>query len=222
MKKPAKKIRRREHIHNKGVIGIDEVGIGPLAGPVTICAVYILDTNIVKADIFNHIIRDSKKLSKARRNKIFQIFRKNRYLNTKVIYSISSRSSNYIDKYGIQKATKTCAKSCIEKLNKLGVNIYKIPINLDAGLKTGILGLTERNFIKGDENYTEIALASIIAKEWRDTYMNKLSERYFQYKWNKNVGYGTKDHIKAIKKYGVTKYHRMTYLKGFKLFDKTE
>lgn len=222
MNKSIEGIKKYKPLYNRGVIGVDEVGRGPLAGPVTVCAVYILDTSTVKADIFNSTIRDSKKLSKTRRNNIFQTFRKNRYSNTKVIYSISSRNSNFIDKYGIQLATQSCVKSCLKKLNKLGVNIYKIPINLDAGLKTGVLYLKESSFVKGDENYTEIAIASIIAKEVRDMYMTKLSRVYSEYKWDKNVGYGTKDHIKAIKKHGITKFHRSTYLKGFKLFDKTE
>ncbi len=222
MKKSVDKIQRRGYLYNSGVIGIDEVGRGPLAGPVTVCAVYILDTKRVKTDIFNNTIRDSKKLTKINRNKVFQTFRKKRYFNREVIYAISSRNAIYIDKFGIQKATAVCVRSCIHKLHKLGVNTALVQINLDAGLKTGILNLKEDSFVKGDENYTEIALASILAKETRDKYMKRMSNIHTEYKWDKNVGYGTRDHLKAIKKYGVTKFHRKTYLKGFKLFEKTE
>lgn len=206
----------------KGVIGIDEVGRGPLAGPVTLCAVYIENVGIVKKDIFQSTIRDSKKLSKDKRNNIYSIIRENRYLKTKVIYTVFSKSAKYIDKYGISKATKECLKLCMKELAKNGVDIYEINTNLDAGLVIPIKGLKQNSFIKGDETYTEIALASIIAKETRDNYMKKLSKIHPEYFWNKNVGYATKDHREMIKKYGITKYHRKTYLKAFELFDKTE
>lgn len=206
----------------KGVIGVDEVGRGPLAGPVTVCAVYIEDAKQVKKDLFNNTVRDSKKISKVLRNNIFLTVSKNRYLNTGIRYSIFSRSAKYIDKYGIQKATRECLDNCLADLNKKGVNIVSLDINMDAGLKASDIKLKQRAFVKGDEKYVEIALASILAKESRDKYMRGLHKKHSNYFWDKNVGYGTKDHRKSIEKFGITKYHRTTYLKGFKLFDKTE
>lgn len=199
----------------KGVIGIDEVGRGPVAGPVTLCAVYIEDPNIIKKIIFNDIIRDSKKVSKINRNNIYLTIRKNRLLKTTVKYAVSSRSANYIDKHGISSAVQSCIVSCLNNLNKKGVDIYKLKINLDAGLKIPIKSIKKQeSFVKGDENFTEIALASILAKEHRDRYMKNIAINYSEYFWEENMGYGTQKHRMAIKKFGLTKYHRKSYLKN--------
>lgn len=200
----------------KGVIGVDEVGRGPLAGPVTLCAVYIEDTKIIKRDMFDNLIRDSKKLSKIKRNKIYLSIRKNQELKTKVVYAISSRSAKHIDIHGISKSIKACLLSCVKELIKQGVPVYDLKINLDAGLKIPLESLKQKSFIKGDENYTEIALASILAKESRDMYMQKLSKIHTEYLWEKNAGYGTLIHRQAIVKHGATKYHRKSYLKDIK------
>ena len=206
----------------KGVIGIDEVGRGPLAGPVTLCAVYIEDKKAITKELFNNTIRDSKKLSKSIRNSIYLTIMNKRKFKIKVKYAISSRSADYIDRHGINKAIKQCLVSCIQDLSRQGINIYSCKINLDAGLKVPLDGLIQKSFIKGDENYVEIALASVLAKESRDAYMQRLARSHPEYLWERNVGYGTKDHRSAIEKYGVTKYHRRNYLKAFKLFDKPE
>lgn len=202
-----------------GVIGIDEVGRGPFAGPVTLCAVYIKDTKVIKRDIFAGKIKDSKKIPKNRRNEIYLSVVKNKEIKTEVVYVISSKSASYIDKHGISKAIKSCLVSCVEGLIKKGVNIYDLKINLDAGLSIPLEGLKQKNFVKGDENFTEIAIASILAKEWRDDHMKKLSKKHGEYFWDKNAGYGTLEHRNAIKKFGITKYHRKSYLKSFNLSD---
>ncbi|MFA6608711.1 MAG: ribonuclease HII [Candidatus Paceibacterota bacterium] len=206
----------------QGVIGIDEVGRGPLAGPVTLCAVYLENEEMVKSDIFQNIIRDSKKISKPSRYNIYSIIRENRYLKSRIIYAIASRSAEHIDKYGINKSVSQCIRSCVNELRKKGIPINELKINLDAGLVVPIKELKQESFIKGDEKYTEIALASILAKETRDSYMKKLSKKHPEYFWDKNVGYATKKHREMIKKYGITKYHRKLYLKAFELFDKAE
>lgn len=206
----------------RGGIGVDEVGRGPLAGPVTVCAVYIKDLKKVKKDLFNNTVRDSKKISKVLRNNIFLTLSKNRYLNTTIKYAICSRSARYIDKHGIQSAIKDCVDRCLLNLSEKGVNISKLDINMDAGLKASDSKLKQKAFIKGDEKFVEIAIASILAKESRDRYMRSMHSKYPEYFWDKNVGYGTRNHIKSIENLGITKLHRTTYLKGFKLFDKTE
>jgi ribonuclease HII len=206
----------------KEVIGIDEVGRGPLAGPVTVCAFYSNDVSKLKKEFFRDEIKDSKKLSKLLRNNIYLTIRNKRKLNKNFIYAISSRSAAYIDIHGIQKATKACVMSCVKSLERNGVDISKVVVHLDAGLTIPIKCIRQKSFIKGDEKFTEIALASIMAKESRDIYMKSLAKLHLEYKWEENVGYGTKDHREAIKKVGITKYHRSSYLKSFKLFNKTD
>lgn len=195
------------------VIGIDEVGRGPLAGPVTVCAVYLKNEITAKREYFANTIRDSKKLSLARRNNIYLIIRKNRKLNN-IDYAVSSRGVKHIDKHGINNSIHACMVSCLKKLEKKNIPINQIKINLDGGLKIKQDGLDQMAHIRGDESYTEIALASIIAKISRDKYMQKLAKSYKDYDFENNVGYGTKKHINAIKKIGPTKHHRISYLGG--------
>lgn len=205
-----------------GVIGIDEVGRGPLAGPVTVCACYIEDTQEVEKVIFSNTIRDSKKLTKTFRNNIFKTIRQNRKIKSSVKYAITSRSATYIDKYGIVRAIHACIQSCLEKLHKQGIQTNKVQIRLDGGLTIKHMQVDQSTHVRGDEKFVEIALASVLAKVHRDTYMERLAQKVDGYKWEENVGYGTKFHREAIKIKGITKYHRTTYLKGFKLFEKAE
>ncbi|HCC06306.1 TPA: ribonuclease HII [Candidatus Nomurabacteria bacterium] len=193
------------------VIGIDEVGRGPLAGPVTVCAVYLKDSKRAKFEYFNNTIRDSKRLSLTRRNNIYLIIRKNRKLNN-IEYAVSSRSVKHIDKYGINNSIHACIISCLTKLEKKNIPVNETKINLDGGLKIKRDNLDQTSYIKGDEGYTEIALASIIAKITRDKYMKKIAKNCKGYDFENNVGYGTKKHIIAIKKMGITKHHRISYL----------
>jgi ribonuclease HII len=206
----------------RGVIGVDEVGRGPLAGPVTVCACYIQDPNRVLFDLFDNTIRDSKRIHKSLRNNIYQTIRYKRYLNTRVEYALASRSATYIDRHGISKAIQECLLSCMQELEAKGIEIQGVTLRLDAGLRVPREDLLQESFIKGDEKYTEIALASIIAKESRDLYMKTLAKKHTEYLWDVNAGYGTRHHRESIKQFGITKYHRRTYLKAFKLFDKAE
>jgi ribonuclease HII len=205
----------------KEVIGVDEVGRGPLAGPITVCAFYCKDENLLEKEFFVNGIRDSKKISKVLRNNIVKTIRKRRKLVSDVAYAISSRSALYIDRHGISKATTSCVDACIEKLAKQGIAVTQVPILLDAGLKCSDGLVKQKSFVKGDEHFTSIALASIIAKEARDSYMIRLAKEYVIYSWGDNVGYGTRAHCDAIKKNGITKYHRRSFLKNFKLFIKS-
>lgn len=205
-----------------GVIGIDEVGRGPLAGPVTVCAVFVKDVDRLKKEVFLNTIRDSKKLSKTSRGNIYQTIRYKRYLDTEFVYELSSRSAAYIDRHGISRALRSCTLSCVRGLSRKGIDISKIQINLDAGLMVPMENLKQSSYVKGDERFAEIALASIIAKVMRDKHMERLAKTHKEYDWENNAGYGTLAHRKAIEKYGITKYHRTTYLKAFTLFGKTE
>jgi ribonuclease HII len=201
-------------IFSSGVIGIDEVGRGPLAGPVTVCAVYLENEKEAKKDLFGNTIRDSKKLSKSNRIYIYKTIREKRKLRTRILYSLSSRPASYIDRHGINKAVASCIRSCVCNLEKQGVRIMEMAFRLDAGLRVPIEGIMQQAFIKGDEKYVEIALASILAKVTRDKYMEKLSKTYKGYGWEGNAGYGTFTHREAIKKQGITKHHRRSFLKA--------
>lgn len=222
MKKSPQKRREVHRVVRHGVIGIDEVGRGPLAGPVTVCAVYIEDEKRVKKHIFSDTIRDSKKLSKANRCNIYRTIRDKRNLDIRIEYAVSSRSAAYIDAHGISRAVRQCLLSCIRTLIKKSVPVESVQIRLDAGLVIPLEKLNQESFIKGDERFTEIAIASILAKVTRDLHMKKLAKQHIEYGWNRNAGYGTKEHCKAIKVSGITKYHRRSYLKAFKLFNKAE
>lgn len=210
----SKSLRTRKGVC-RGVIGVDEVGRGPFAGPVTVCAVYVEDGIDIKKSIFSNMIRDSKKLGKSSRINIYTTIRQNRKFNRKILYAIASRSAAYIDRSGIVQALRSCVVSCVRSLEKQGVDIREVEFRLDAGLMVPINDLIQQSFIKGDEKHAEIALASIMAKVSRDRYMERLAKTHKEYGWDRNAGYGTLEHRKAIKKHGTTCYHRKTYLKGF-------
>jgi len=192
----------------KGFIGIDEVGRGPLAGPVTVCAFYLDKKHSIYA-MFPKGLKDSKKLNKEKREEIFKQVKKE-----KMIFIVSSRSAEHIDKHGIVSSINACINSCIVGLEKKGIDTYKTPIKLDGGLKLPKEFKKQSTHIKGDENFPEIALASICAKVTRDRYMCNLAKKFPKYFWYENVGYGTKKHREAIKKHKPTKFHRKSFLKN--------
>ena len=176
------------------IAGVDEVGRGSLAGPVFSAAV-ILNKNIDIKDI-----KDSKKISFKKRILLSQYIKKNS------IYAISSASVNEINKINILNASLLSMKRALLKL-KFKPSIAYIdgifsPKNLNIKCKT---------FIKGDEKITCISAASIIAKVSRDLFMINLSKEYPEYSWGKNFGYGTKEHLIGLKKYGITKHHRKKF-----------
>jgi ribonuclease HII len=195
------------------IIGVDEVGRGPIAGPVTVCmfaAKHSLDT----LQLFpNQIIRDSKKLSKDNRIKIYQTIRKLRkYKSNEIEYVLASKTAKYIDTYGISKAIDACISSCITKLALKSVAMDKAKVYLDGSLKIKGIAVDQQTVIKGDEKIAHIALASIIAKVKRDAYMANLGQAYPNYNWKSNSGYGTNEHYAAIAKEGLSLYHRSTFI----------
>ena len=173
--------------------GVDEVGRGCLAGPVFAAAV-ILNKNINKKNI-----KDSKKLSFNQRILLSKYIKKNS------IYALGIASVNEINEINILNASLLSMKRALEKL-KIKPNVAYIdgPFAPKTNIKC-------KTFIKGDEKIICIAAASIIAKVSRDLFMIKLSKKYPKYCWHKNFGYGTKDHLKGLKKYGITKYHRKKF-----------
>tara|TARA_B000000437_G_C11585247_1_gene281002 strand:- start:101 stop:670 length:570 start_codon:yes stop_codon:yes gene_type:complete len=174
--------------------GVDEVGRGCLAGPVVSAAV------ILKKGIDLKLLKDSKKISFKKREEISEHIKKNSY------YAIGIASVEEILNLNILQASLLSMSRAIEKL-KIKPGLTLIDGNFaPAGLKN------YQTIINGDEKIKVISAASIIAKVYRDKFMIKLSEKYSNYAWERNFGYGTKAHLEGLKNFGVTSHHR----KGFK------
>ena len=174
--------------------GVDEVGRGCLAGPVVSAAV------ILKKGINLKLLKDSKKISFFKRQEISKHIKNNSY------FAIGIASVEEILSLNILQASLLSMKRAIEKL-EVKPSLTLIDGNFaPAGLKN------YKTIINGDEKIKVISAASIIAKVYRDRFMIKLSEKYSNYAWEKNFGYGTKAHLEGLKNFGVTSHHR----KGFK------
>lgn len=201
------------------IVGIDEVGRGPIAGPVCVCAFGLKkdrqDSFINEAKITLKLpLRDSKKLTKKQREKWFSFLRK---LKEEGVcdYAVSFVSNEMIDKYGIKKCIQKALDKSIDKLigeNFKEESISEVEIFLDGGLKAPDNFTNQKSIIKGDELHPIISLASVVAKVSRDKIMENYSKEYKEYHFEKNSGYGTKDHYEAIKNYGITKIHRISFL----------
>jgi len=222
----------------KYIIGIDEVGRGPLAGPVTVAAV-LLTANLktpkqnkfatgqaYKLKNSKTPLRDSKKLSPKQREIWFYFIKKQ-----KIPYAVANVFPKTIDKINISKAANLAATRALIKVDKLiscKLVSFKKPIQanvfLDGGLylknpkpKLKNLKLTNlQTIVRGDEKIPAISLASIIAKIHRDKYMDKLHKKYPQYGLEKHKGYGTKKHYRSINKNGILKIHRKSFLSSLK------
>jgi len=188
----------------KFVVGIDEVGRGPLAGPIAFCAFKIpVD---FKATGLGRI-KDSKKLLPEKRKEIFCKLEKLKE-QKKVDYAVCFESAKIIDHINIAKA----GKICIEKtLKKIKAKPSECMVFLDGGIKAPKKYKNQKTVIKGDEKIRVIALASIIAKVRRDAFMCKLAKKYPQYGFEIHKGYGTKKHCEMIRKYGLCKEHRKSF-----------
>ena len=176
------------------VAGVDEVGRGSLIGPVYAAAV------ILKKKLNKKKLKDSKKLTKKNREILEKYIKKNSY------WSIGSASLKEIEKLNILNASLLAMKRAIKKLKKKPIEVL-----IDGNKIPKIKNYKLKYIIKGDEKIPEISAASIIAKVSRDRLITKMSKKYVRYFWNKNSGYGTKDHLSAIKKFGITKHHRKTF-----------
>ena len=185
------------------VIGVDEVGRGPLAGPVVSCACTYKNYEIDKK--FIDKIDDSKKISYKNRIKIFKIIQ-NLKDNKEINYSLGFATVEEIDSHNILEATKL---SMIRAINKL--NFKKGNIIFDGKMKLNIKNFISKDIVKGDNKSISIATSSIIAKIHRDRYMRFLSLKFPSYNWEQNAGYGTKRHIDEIYKNGITDYHRKSF-----------
>ncbi len=179
---------------NLNIAGVDEVGRGSLIGPVYASAV------ILKKECDIKKLKDSKQLTKKKREILNKYIKKNSY------WSIASASKKEIEKLNILNATLLAMQRAIKKLKKkpkiVLIDGNRIPKMKNYNLKY---------VIKGDQKVPQISAASIIAKVSRDNLMKKISKNFMKYHWIRNCGYGTRDHLSAIKKFGITKHHRKTF-----------
>jgi ribonuclease HII len=198
----------RRKLLKKCIIGIDEAGRGPLAGPIAVCAFRVFNKKILKCFPDNC---DSKKVSVSTREKIYrkaQQLVRSGDLDFKVVLV----SSKYIDKFGIEEATR---KGIKEALDKLKAKPQSSKIMLDGRLKAPKKFTYQQTIVKGDSLQKEIGLASIVAKVRRDNYMQRQAKKFPLFGFEYHKGYGTAAHLEVITKYGPTEIHRMSYLKKF-------
>ena len=178
----------------KIIAGVDEVGRGSLVGPVYAAAV------ILKKEINAKLLKDSKLLSKQDREKL------NIYIKKNSFWSIGKASVKEIEDLNILNASLLAMKRAIKKLNKKP-NLVMIDGNKTPDIKNYKL----KSIIKGDQKIASISAASIIAKVSRDKFITKLAKKFNNYGWETNCGYGTKKHLSALKKFGPTHQHRITF-----------
>lgn len=178
------------------IAGVDEVGRGPLAGPVCVAAVIMPLDDLIEG------VDDSKKLSEKKRNLLFEQIKEKA-----ICYSIEMVDVETIDQINILEATKLCMKKAIENLSlRPDVVLIDAISKLDTDVNL-------RGIIKGDALSYSIGCASILAKVTRDNLMVELSKEYPEYGFEKHKGYGTKVHIEALKEYGPCVHHRLSFLK---------
>ena len=183
------------------IVGVDEVGRGPLAGPVTAAAVFF-DRQKITSDLLTKI-DDSKKIAQKKRATI------SKQIESIAIIGIGWASSGEIDQLNILEATMLAMQRAIFSLQK---QIILDPdyILID-GNKVPRLGFPSKAIVRGDEKSLSIAAASIVAKSKRDAFMTSLSKLYPGYGWEKNAGYGTREHLAAIEREGITVHHRRSF-----------
>ena len=182
---------------NQRIIGADEVGRGSLAGPIVGAAVKLEFQHL---DLLSDV-KDSKKLSPKKREEIYERVKENR-----IEYSISECSNLHIDQNGISVSNKEVLFNSINKLYQKSDKVYVDHFKID---QFGSISL-----VRGEDNSYSIALASIIAKVYRDNLMINFGSKYPQYLFEKNKGYGTREHLNMIQKYGVCDIHRLSFNLG--------
>lgn len=175
------------------IAGVDEVGRGPLIGPVVACAC-ILPVNFYHKDI-----KDSKKLSEKKREEMYKVIKENA-----ISIGLGIVSEKVIDEVNIYEATKIAMKEAIKNLNITPEHVLIDAMKLE-------LNIPSTSIIKGDAKSESIAAASIIAKVTRDHMLDEMDKEYPMYDLKNNKGYGTKKHLEALQTYGPCKYHRVSY-----------
>lgn len=198
-------MKNRKHTY-KYIIGVDEVGRGPIAGPVTVGAV-LLPADYSRQNFKG--LKDSKKLTAKNREEWFSYVRASKDIS----YTTTSVSEKIIDSKGIVHAITTALRYSLKKLN---ISPEQSLVLLDGGLYAPEEFTYQKTIVKGDEREHAIALASIMAKVTRDRKMVRLGNKYPEYGFETHKGYGTEKHYEQIKKCGICDLHRRSFLKGLK------
>jgi ribonuclease HII len=195
--------------------GTDEAGRGCLAGPVTAAAV------LLPSDFQNDILKDSKQLSEKAREKLRPIIEQEC-----ISFAVTHLEPLVIDEINILNASIKAMQESILKLDPRPLHIIvdgNSPFIPKGGIKNRggkiftdaeleiLNSIPNTSILKGDSKFMSIAAASVLAKTYRDEYMNRIHEEFPMYNWKQNKGYPTKEHREAIRKHGITKYHRMTF-----------
>ncbi len=184
------------------IVGVDEVGRGSLVGSVIICAFRSRD------DLFELLpfsVKDSKKINKKQREEIYKYFKSNK--NPNYSYQITFGKKRDIEKLNIHKVVlqsmSIAIKTIAQTSDQIIIDGKFIPEDLNK--------FQVSSLIKADDKINQVSAASIMAKVFRDKLVSKLHQFEGRYEWNKNAGYGTKNHLNAIDKYGISPFHRKTY-----------
>jgi len=196
------------HDNYKYIIGIDEVGRGPLAGPVVVGAFCVAVKDSEKVLALLHGITDSKKISEKKREK-YTLVIKDLHNQGLVNVAISAVSARRIDSNSIVPSLQSALDSCLEKLN---LNPDEAFVYLDGGLHAPA-DYDQETVIKGDSKIWQIGAASVVAKVLRDKKMIEYGKKYPEYGFEKHKGYGTQKHRDAIKEFGIIDIHRRTWIK---------
>lgn len=175
--------------------GCDEAGRGPLAGPVFAAAV------ILPEDFHHPLLNDSKKMTEKARDILRPIIEKEA-----VAWAVEAVDAEEIDRINILKASVEGMCRAVRRLE-----VKPDFLLIDGNRFYGCDGIPYQCIVKGDGKYAPIAAASVLAKTWRDEYMRKIAKEYPEYGWDRNMGYPTKEHIEAVRRYGLTPYHRRSF-----------
>jgi ribonuclease HII len=196
------------------VIGIDEVGRGPLAGPVAVGTVCVYAEHYVRVKKLFPVVRDSKKLSaKAREAWVVRI--REAEDSGFLVTAVAFVAPGVIDKKGIAPSIRQALAQALENVDPAKASPSRgVQVLLDGGLRAPTEYKNQKTIIKGDEKELVIALASIVAKVARDARMVKLCKKFPAYGFERHKGYGTRAHYAAIKKHGITPHHRKSFLKS--------
>ena len=221
------------------IIGIDEVGRGPIAGPVAVCAFVFLSNDyesyVLKFGKENKLpLRDSKKLTNIQKQKWYDFFMEEKKKGS-CDFAVSAVSASDIDKIGIVPSIQKALNNSLAMVTTQEILLVRssdeggrgarpsqevspasFHIYLDGGLRAPLEYVNQETIIKGDELHPVISCASIVAKVTRDSMMEKYAQEYPDYGFENHVGYGTANHYAAIKKHGMTPLHRKTFLKNIK------
>ena len=189
-------------IANINEAGCDEAGRGPLAGSVFAAAVILGD----EPQEWMQLLNDSKQLTERQRNELRPLIEQNAKA-----WAVAEVTAEEIDKVNILNASILAMQRALDKLTVRPKHIIVDGNKWKPYCPDGLLEVPARTVVKGDGKYLAIAAASILAKTYRDDYMNQLAEEYPQYDWLSNKGYPTKKHREAIREFGITPFHRKSY-----------